>query len=60
MNNPEMFNQIDPDQMKKINGGGFAHDVGRVLRFFIMSCDPVLGTYAGVLDWQTNKLISEI
>ncbi len=60
MKNAEIFRSIDPDSMMDINGGGFAYDVGRVIRFVILSATPILGMQAAISDWQLNKEISDI
>jgi len=60
MKNSEKFRPIDRERLTDINGGGFAYDVGRVIRFVILSADPILGTSAAIADWQLNKEISDI
>jgi hypothetical protein len=60
MKNSELFRSIDQDGMMDINGGGFAYDVGRVIRFVILSATPILGMEAAIADWQLNKEISDI
>ena len=60
MNDSEIFSPIDQDRLMDINGGGFAYDVGRVIRFLVLSSDSILGVSAGVMDWQLNKEISDI
>ena len=54
----EEFTTLDADQLVVINGGGFAYDVGRVLRFFVMSGgghDPAMMLNA-VGDWIANDV----
>lgn len=60
MKNPEIFKSIDQERLREINGGGFAYDVGRVIRFVLLSSDPILGMSAAIADWQLNKEISDI
>ena len=60
MKDSDMFRPIDQNRLMEINGGGFAYDVGRVLRFLVLSTDSILGVSAGVMDWQLNKEISDI
>lgn len=52
---------IEPHEMHRISGGGFAYDVGRVLRFLGIAgsgSNPCMVAWA-VTDWQVNKLINE-
>ncbi len=57
----EYFESMDSVRLMEINGGGFAYDVGRVIRFFIVSggCATVYGTTAGMADWIAMDVINE-
>lgn len=60
-----MFKNLEEKQLLELNGGGFAYDVGRVIRFIGISIangggTPALGTTAlGVemarMDWEINE-----
>ncbi|MEN8156868.1 MAG: hypothetical protein ABFS10_07950 [Bacteroidota bacterium] len=51
----EHFTQMESDQLMEINGGGFAYDVGRVIRFIGMALpgDPISLSLA-IADWEFN------
>jgi len=46
--------------MREINGGGFAYDAGRVLRFLFISGGSAVGTYQAVADWIINDEINNL
>jgi bacteriocin-like protein len=55
------FKLLNEDQLTEINGGGFAYDVGRVIRFFIMAApgnNPAMTSYA-INDWVANGMLNE-
>ena len=55
------FTTLDANQLVMINGGGFAYDVGRVLRFFAISggcLNPVMMLNA-MGDWIVNDLAND-
>jgi hypothetical protein len=57
----EHFSALDTDQLTRTSGGGFAYDVGRVLRFFVKSgggLDPIGRAYA-VMDWVVNDIVND-
>ena len=60
MKNRENLKEMTRDQLLDMNGGGFAYDVGRILRFIGLSGGghPVALAYA-VTDWEINAMISE-
>jgi hypothetical protein len=60
MKNKETLKEMNTVQLREINGGGFAFDVGRVLRFFALSGggSPQGLAYA-LTDWQVNAMINE-
>ena len=60
MKNRENLNEMTVEQLKEKNGGGFAYDVGRILRFIGLSGagHPVGMAYA-IADWEVNAMISE-
>ena len=53
--NIEFFTTMGSQQLLETNGGGFAHDVGRVLRFLAIALPgtPISVTNA-ITDWQIN------
>ena len=52
--NIESFSPLGTQEILETNGGGFAHDLGRVLRFFVLSGGGVNTPYA-VADWIENS-----
>ena len=61
MKNRENFKEMTPEQLLDTNGGGFAYDVGRILRFIGLSGGGHPGALAyAVTDWQVNAMIDEM
>ena len=58
MKNTETFKTLDESMLMATRGGGFAYDVGRVLRFIAFS-RGTLGTSYAVNDWIVNEAINE-
>jgi hypothetical protein len=58
--NIENFTSMDARQLMDTSGGGFAFDVGRVLRFLSIALpgDAISVTYA-ITDWQINAMIND-
>lgn len=60
MKKRENISEMTVDQLKEMNGGGFAYDLGRILRFIGLSGGGHPGALAyAVTDWQVNAMISE-
>ena len=60
MKNRENLKEMTRDQLLDMNGGGFAYDVGRILRFIGLSGGGHPGALAyAVADWEINAMISE-
>jgi len=57
--NIEHFSPLDSEQLIEVNGGGFAYDVGRVLRFIGIAYSSNLGPTAAIVDWQVNALVNK-
>ncbi len=55
--NIEFFTPMGDQELLETNGGGFAHDVGRVIRFIAMVLphDPISVANA-ITDWQINAV----
>ena len=55
------FELLDSVQLMGINGGGFAYDVGRVLRFLAVSalCVTPISTANGIADWIMVDAVNE-
>lgn len=51
------FRTLDTDRLMEINGGGFAYDVGRTLRFVYLYY--TYGYLTADADWYANKLLNE-
>ena len=53
--NTESFTSLPAQQLLDTNGGGFAHDVGRVLRFLSIALPgDGISIANAVTDWQIN------
>ncbi len=55
--NFENFTAIGTHELVETNGGGFAHDAGRILRFIALALpgDPISLAKA-ITDWQVNAV----
>lgn len=53
--NIEFFTPMGSQELMDTNGGGFAHDVGRAIRFIAMVLphDPI-SVASAITDWQIN------
>ena len=61
MKNRETISEMSVEQLRELNGGGFAYDVGRILRFIGLSGGGHPGALAyAVTDWQVNAMINEM
>jgi hypothetical protein len=58
MGTPELtvqsFRELSPEEQLAFNGGGFAYDAGRVLRFIIIAGPRGQFTPMAVTDWMLN------
>ncbi|MEN8202274.1 MAG: hypothetical protein ABFS28_06740 [Bacteroidota bacterium] len=60
MKNVQNFSPLTSDQLMEVNGGGFAYDLGRIIRFIGLSGGgSPIGVTNAILDWQINALINE-
>ena len=51
----EHFTQMESDQLLEINGGGFAYDVGRVIRFFGLAMPgDYISLAIACADWEVH------
>ena len=57
MKTTENFQVISTEQLREINGGGFAYDVGRVLRFIGITYAE--GIYSACADWVATDVASQ-
>ena len=56
----ENFSTMNADQLREANGGGFAYDFGRVLRFIVLSGGgSSLFLPNAVADWTINEAVNE-
>ena len=61
MKNRETMSKMSVEQLRELNGGGFAYDVGRILRFIGLSGGGHPGALAyAVTDWQVNAMLNEM
>jgi hypothetical protein len=58
MKNTALFSTMDAEQLRVVNGGGFAFDLGRVIRFIGLTGGGVNTTYA-IIDWIINDAANE-
>jgi len=54
----EHFTPMGTEQLLETNGGGFAYDVGGVLRFIVIGAGGFAGPTFAIIDWQTNTIIN--
>ena len=61
MKNRENLKEMTRDQLLDMNGGGFAYDVGRILRFIGLSGGgSPIGIANALTDWEVNAMLNEI
>lgn len=58
MKNTCLFSTMDAEQLREVNGGSFAYDLGRFIRLFIKSGGGATFTDA-YMDYVTNDIINE-
>jgi hypothetical protein len=58
--NIEHFTPMGTEQLLEINGGGFAYDVGRVIRFIGLSGPNWSMVSYAVFDWKLNKMLTDL
>jgi len=56
----EHFTPMGTEKLMETNGGGFAYDVGRVIRFIGMTGFLGSNTAWAITDWQLNAMINNI
>lgn len=58
-NQSAYFTPLGSEQLREINGGSFAYDAGRVLRYFFLSggTNSLLGINATV-DWIARDVLN--
>jgi hypothetical protein len=57
----ENFKAMDSQELVEINGGGFAYDVGRVLRLLCHVGGGNAGiTAMAISEWQVNAMINNL
>ena len=49
--------ELSEIELRDINGGGFAHDVGIAIRFLSFGCG--VGTMVALIDYGANKAICD-
>jgi hypothetical protein len=58
MKNRAFFSTMSAEQLRVVNGGGFAYDIGRFIRFLVKSGGGATFTNA-YMDYVTNDIINE-
>jgi len=58
----EHFESLDASELRETNGGAFAYDVGRVIRYFVISGGGVslIGIANGMADWIACDIANQI
>jgi len=59
-NEIENFTPIGTRKLMETNGGGFAYDVGRVLRFISLMGPNAGITALAISEWQVNATINKL
>jgi ferredoxin-NADP reductase len=54
----EYFKPMDECQLMQTSGGGFAYDLGRIIRFIGISAGSGIGTTFAMVDWMVNDVIN--
>jgi hypothetical protein len=54
----DYFKPMDEGQLVQTSGGGFAYDLGRIIRFIGISGGTAIGTTMAVTDWIINDAIN--
>ena len=60
MQNIQRFTPLSGEQLRQVNGGGLAYDIGRIIRFIGLSGggNPI-GVTNATIDWEINAMINE-
>ena len=60
MKNRETISEMSVEQLREMNGGGFAYDVGRILRFIGQSGSGNPGAIAyAIAEWQAIAMLND-
>ncbi|HDS07563.1 MAG TPA: hypothetical protein ENO05_08045 [Bacteroides sp.] len=59
MTNSGPFSTMDAERLRQVNGGGFAYDVGRVLRFISLCGHNFSTVNLAIIDWQVNAELND-
>ena len=60
MQDIQKFTHMTSEQLREVNGGGLAYDIGRVIRFIGLWGGGInAGATRAVADWQVNAIINE-
>ena len=57
-----IFNELNNEELSIINGGSFAYDLGRFLRYmgiYYANGTGIPGTVAANIDFATNSFLNE-
>ncbi len=54
----EHFAALGSEELLETNGGGFAYDLGRVMRFLSFGPLTTIGAAQAIIDWQINSMIN--
>ena len=54
MKTTEGFSAINAEQLREVNGGGFAYDIGRIIRFIGLSGGSGMYATHAIMDWIIN------
>lgn len=57
----ECFTPMSAEQLLETNGGGFAFDIGRIIRFIgVAFPGDVVSTIEAINDWHINQMINAV
>jgi len=59
MKTTEAFSTINAEHLREINGGGFAYDIGRIIRFIGLSGGSGMYAHHAVIDWIINDAAND-
>ncbi len=59
MKNTAYFSIMDAEQLRVVNGGGFAFDLGRFIRLLVKTGAGGVNAADAYLDYVTNDIINE-
>jgi hypothetical protein len=59
MKTTEGFSTLNAEQLRETTGGGFAYDIGRVIRLIGFTGAGGTNVYKALIDWVVNDTIND-